>query len=1140
MPILDQDVGFYVSERLTDFDDGGGRITGTPMVDGLSNNLFKDQSDLDEVYGRMNLRKAGIAVRTDNTETYLGARVYVAKPPFNSKVSVTLMRTGADRHFDERLDAQRAIESYLTAGSESAYTLMNDQLEGQRVLFCFARVGAASPEVGDAFALDDTVNNAQQFVRITEISSEVREYEDDDGVFYKQVFILGISAPLRRRFVGSDVFRRDANINPQTLLRITQVADAAKYYGISTVTEPVSIGDMTLKADSIYSQLVPSATIETPISDLQAGGNHAALIQCGETMTVADSPINNGTVSFGRAITPGSLTCALGVDDGKGALYNNGAKVGDIDYEAGLISGLANSGTVSLTAKPAIVITQSSHTDSISIEAANRGLVYQRTLRPIPAAGALVIEYMAQGNWYRMVDNGAGELRDDAGSVAQLNRQSGTVLATLAALPDVGTEIIFSWAAPAHYQIAVGTATPTLPLIQHRVIDGVIAPNSLTVTWLAGGVNKTATDDGNGLITGDASGRVVYAAGDLILAPNADAYPDPNSAITINSSDAQKVTESLTPSAVNGHIGSFTLGTTPISAGSISAEWSTHYDATRDSLNAYVDTLTGNVRLSGAYNKTTGAFNKRAVDDGAGLIGQTGTVNYANGAVSLDLTSAISSYAYQNEAWTEDTTVNETFVGTVVFKYFEDATAINSHSEQIAAPALVISLNPTRTDACIPGTVIFEWNGTTYQDFEGKILRNVDPGTNAGIEAGTIDYQTCRVTLTNWAATAGTITLQSLLTTFGNWTTESIHFRTPGSPLRPGSFFVRATTADGDSITGLANTGGEIATAEITGTTNQEVGVVSLAFSTPVDPSSIRYNVTVYSTLPLDADILGIDPVRLPIDGRVAVFKKADVAVIHHTKIEPLGTVAAGDVVTLAETRLTWVNVLDNDGQKVPSDRYTADLDAGTLTFPNPLNLSGYTQPLSAEWRIQDIKLVVDVEISGLISLGGQLTHNFPANETYISSAMILGDMQARVSNIFDQQTWTGEWSDTLIGSDTSAEFNDKAYPIVVTNRGAIGEDWLFEFTNSSAFKCIGRSVGQIGLGNITETFAPINPETSVPYFVIDPLAWGAGWSAGNVLRFKTIAAIEPVWIAKTTQQGADGQGSDYFTLEQIGGANRD
>ena len=49
-----------------------------------------------------------------------------------------------------------------------------------------------------------------------------------------------------------------------------------------------------------------------------------------------------------------------------------------------------------------------------------------------------------------------------------------------------------------------------------------------------------------------------------------------------------------------------------------------------------------------------------------------------------------------------------------------------------------------------------------------------------------------------------------------------------------------------------------------------------------VDPSTINYSAVAFSYLPLNADILGIDPVRLPSDGRVPIYRAGDVVVILH------------------------------------------------------------------------------------------------------------------------------------------------------------------------------------------------------------------------------------------------------------------
>lgn len=100
-----------------------------------------------------------------------------------------------------------------------------------------------------------------------------------------------------------------------------------------------------------------------------------------------------------------------------------------------------------------------------------------------------------------------------------------------------------------------------------------------------------------------------------------------------------------------------------------------------------------------------------------------------------------------------------------------------------------------------------------------------------------------------------------------------------------------------------------------------------------------------------------------------------------------------------------------------------------------------------------------------------------------------------------------------------------------MTNRGAITESWLVQFTNTTSFQVIGQHVGLIATGNTAEDCAPINPATGAPYFTIPALGWGGGWSTGNCLRFDTQGAMFPIWIVRTIQQGPETVPNDSFTL---------
>ena len=70
MTINNEDVKLYESQRLTDEEDGGGRVIGAEVIDGNVNNLFQGISRMDRAIGGVALRKAYIGVSTDNNDTY--------------------------------------------------------------------------------------------------------------------------------------------------------------------------------------------------------------------------------------------------------------------------------------------------------------------------------------------------------------------------------------------------------------------------------------------------------------------------------------------------------------------------------------------------------------------------------------------------------------------------------------------------------------------------------------------------------------------------------------------------------------------------------------------------------------------------------------------------------------------------------------------------------------------------------------------------------------------------------------------------------------------------------------------------------------------------------------------------------------
>jgi len=296
----------------------------------------------------------------------------------------------------------------------------------------------------------------------------------------------------------------------------------------------------------------------------------------------------------------------------------------------------------------------------------------------------------------------------------------------------------------------------------------------------------------------------------------------------------------------------------------------------------------------------------------------------------------------------------------------------------------------------------------------------------------------------------------------------------------------------------------------------------------------------VLSNLPLDADILGLDPVRLPQDGKVPIYRPADVVVIHNTQGFALPNPAvAGAAYPVGRTDLAALWLVGADGVRVPTSKYTTNPATGVVTMAADLSLAGIAQPIVARHRIEEMQLLSDVQINGLLGLTAPLSRAFPA-DSYVSSVLLLGDLVAGCTNLFDQGTWTGAWSDALIGSGATPQYNDLDHPIEVLNDGAVTDRWRIHFTTSNPtsgpaqFQIISENLGVIDTGNTGADCAPINQLTGKPYFVIRAAGWGIGWAVGNQLRFNTQAAGRPIWIARTVLPGASLAG-DSFDIQLRG-----
>ncbi|MCK7547198.1 hypothetical protein ACFQGA_09600 [Marinobacter koreensis] len=688
-----------------------------------------------------------------------------------------------------------------------------------------------------------------------------------------------------------------------------------------------------------------------------------------------------------------------------------------------------------------------------------------------------------------------------------------------------------------------------------------LAAGSVVVTWNTGGQQYTLTDDGAGNLTGDGSGTISYSKGLIFINPNPAPAPSDGD-YTIEYEDWQgtnKVSDSISLNTSAGADSSY-APSAAMREGSVEITLS----VTRKTKEWRY------LASSGKADRTEYTTEQVVVtDDGAGNLRRQkggpilGTVNYATGAISLNGRQSYTYKVYQEDSrlnggtfWDSGTdTATEAYSGTsATIEWTDPADPVAVQSTTRPIPGLTIDLTPTSSRNIVPNSVIFEINGTEYRDQDGAIVKDWSPITDTGTAVGSIDYSNGLVTLEDYPANTPTstpVTLIACLTTLDQAPANRSIFRTAGAPLREGSLIVNATDIEGNQVTLTADTSGNLTGANIkSGFVDTQTGLVviewgdgTLGTMPPVVPSTVRYSAVSYTYLPLDADLVGLDATRLPSDGRVPQFNLGDVVVVSNTQSTQIQTATAGQVVDFGRVNQAEVWVEGANGNRLAPAQYTLDTDAGTLAFADPLSLvdaeaNAVTEPLTVYNRVEDMGLATDVQIGGQISLNIPLSQDYTAGDTIASAAVLYGDLRARAYNAFHQKSWSGTWSDDLIGDSTTAKYNLVSNPIEVTNQGAIKERWAIRFTSSTSFEVIGESVGVVATGNISTDLAPTNAATGAPYFTIRSAGWGSGWVSGNTLRFNTDGGQAPFWVARTIVAGRATEQEDQFASQNRGDAD--
>lgn len=639
MPILAGDIKLVSSQVMDDVIEGGGAPTSNVIQDAVSNAIFPDISELDRAGGRVNLRKVFASIQTDDTDSYLGGNIIVAVPPEDPRVAVTLFTTRDV--FDRREAARNRIESYLAPGPELPSFLLENHIIGQRTIQVFQRPNVELADIGRTLVLtfnEGLSTQRQQYVRVIKATAVERTFTFNGNQDYQALVVTyEISDPLRFDFPGSPPARDFARQTTKTGLRDTVVADAGTYAGVVPIVESVAIGDLSAKAESIFTQLVPSAQTETPVIDANAAGEFDTLIDSssGIATLVSNLPFNSQTnLYLGNPVYPGTLSIAYPggtLTDEGGQVFAGTTVVGVIDYARGLIMWASTSpgfaGTKTVSFRYAGAPLKLADSGGIDVELPNRSFNYIFTIDPPPQPGTVRVSYRAQGKWYDLRDNGAGVLSgsDSAFGRGTVSYVTGTVSVTLGALPDVGSTVLFFWGSKSNYFNRASSLVAPATL-DFQLANGGVTPGSLMVTWGIAPDNKMAVDDGKGMLTGDATGRINYKIGLVNLAPLL--LPNGGTEFSVSYDYGPPDVQAF-PSPARDGIGrlNLQLDKTDIQPGSVEID--------------YVATVAGFQQNEFSYKPGDfGNASKTLRDDGLGALRDElgvsfGTINYVTGLITF-------------------------------------------------------------------------------------------------------------------------------------------------------------------------------------------------------------------------------------------------------------------------------------------------------------------------------------------------------------------------------------------------------------------------------------------------------------------------------------------------------------------------
>ena len=415
----------------------------------------------------------------------------------------------ACKPFARRTEIASAIADYLIPGTEWGGVLLENHVQGQASIKIFHRPGTPAPTIGRTLVL--VLNEGQ--------AGQVMQY-----------------------------------------VRVLRAETATQ-----TFTYGTSGGYVDFDASVTTCEITPRLAAAFP----GTAPNRMYAVDAGKTKirdtTVADAATYYGAQPLTSAVALGDTVLRVA------SIYtqlvpNSRTERVELDVRPASVR------TVVLQESPRRVeIGAAPHVRRLKIGQENRFSNYVDILKPIPAPGTIDVSYMALGNWYSLQDDGNGKL--SGAGVGTINYMTGSISVTLQALPDAASALVYTWGEKTGFNNRAGQAGFRAPEYAFQIAKTGVVPGSVVITWLSGGVLRTANADANGVISGAATGEVNYATSAVLIRPTF--MIDPGGEFSVECQYTSLTTENftgLTPDA--GGFAAINLAASPV-PGTVSVRWIT-------------------------------------------------------------------------------------------------------------------------------------------------------------------------------------------------------------------------------------------------------------------------------------------------------------------------------------------------------------------------------------------------------------------------------------------------------------------------------------------------------------------------------------------------------------------------------------